>query len=443
MCGIFGIINTKEHKFDSIAFNVLGINNDSRGGDSCGIFIDGEYEYGVNDKKLYYNFFPDSSLLNKTEKCTIALGHCRKASVGVINEASAQPVIIKGANESVEFVLMHNGTISNYKELAKKYIPETNIDRMTDSQVIARIIYNSGTDVLGEYIGTGAFVFVDYRYSKPKIFFFKGSSKTYSYSTEAVVERPLFCIYNENEFIFSSIIDYLEALKPGLQAKTIVANRLIELKDGKLYIIKEYNRESVCQNNYVASTHYQRANYNNNVNDELVYADDTDDYYTNFVELDLFNTYTINGINAHGIFSVTPIGQIVNKRRIKSACEVAFFNGVLLKNINCFKFLTKFCKDFELSAYDLTKDFPEIVWYLSPLPARFDNIWYKVVSPNKIEAYSGSIYLPFTTDELLIQNGYSEYKQDCCTYSDTLKKTLLPYKSYKVDSEALMQSIII
>ena len=52
MCGIFGIINTKKTKLDKKCFNVLGINNDSRGGDSCGIFIDGEVEYGVNTEKL-------------------------------------------------------------------------------------------------------------------------------------------------------------------------------------------------------------------------------------------------------------------------------------------------------------------------------------------------------------------------------------------------------
>ena len=71
-CGIFGIINKKPTRFNKTAFNILGINNDSRGGDSCGIFIDGEVEYGVNDKKLYSSFFKKSNLINNTKKCTIA-----------------------------------------------------------------------------------------------------------------------------------------------------------------------------------------------------------------------------------------------------------------------------------------------------------------------------------------------------------------------------------
>jgi glucosamine 6-phosphate synthetase-like amidotransferase/phosphosugar isomerase protein len=53
MCGIWGIIKTKKSRFNKQLFNILGTHNDSRGGDSCGIFIDGNVEYGVNTLKLY------------------------------------------------------------------------------------------------------------------------------------------------------------------------------------------------------------------------------------------------------------------------------------------------------------------------------------------------------------------------------------------------------
>ena len=42
MCGLAGILRTKKAKFDYQTFCTLGIANDSRGGDSCGVFIDGE-----------------------------------------------------------------------------------------------------------------------------------------------------------------------------------------------------------------------------------------------------------------------------------------------------------------------------------------------------------------------------------------------------------------
>ena len=119
MCGIFGIISESKIPFNYGAFCTLGIHNDSRGGDSCGIFIDGEVEYGVNKEKLFNNFYQDSELLNSTTSASIAVGHCRKASVGNVNIKTAQPVVIY-KDDRAEFVVLHNGTIYNYKELAEK-----------------------------------------------------------------------------------------------------------------------------------------------------------------------------------------------------------------------------------------------------------------------------------------------------------------------------------
>ena len=94
MCGLFGIINKQNQAFDKRAFYTLGVNNDSRGGDACGVFIDGKVEYGTGNKKLFQDFFLDSPLLKETQKCQIALGHCRKASIGGTADNLAQPCVI-------------------------------------------------------------------------------------------------------------------------------------------------------------------------------------------------------------------------------------------------------------------------------------------------------------------------------------------------------------
>lgn len=94
MCGIFGMISRKTKPFNKRAFCTMGVRNDSRGGDSCGIFIDGLVEYGVDKKKLFINFFRESPLLAHTTECRIALGHCRKASVGKVSVETAQPVVL-------------------------------------------------------------------------------------------------------------------------------------------------------------------------------------------------------------------------------------------------------------------------------------------------------------------------------------------------------------
>ena len=163
MCGIWAIINREPEPFDYQTFCTLGCANDRRGGDSCGVFIDGKTEYGIGDKSLFEAFFWTSELLNNTNTATIALGHDRKASVGMpINLQNAHPIVIEedvpvGEGEEprkeIKFVMVHNGTIYNYKELAKKHIPNVDITGMTDSQVLARLLYYSGYDFLAEYNG--------------------------------------------------------------------------------------------------------------------------------------------------------------------------------------------------------------------------------------------------------------------------------------------------
>ena len=57
MCGIAGIISTEPTKFNINHFNILGTLNDERGGDSCGIFIDKKYQYGIKDTKQLTIYF--------------------------------------------------------------------------------------------------------------------------------------------------------------------------------------------------------------------------------------------------------------------------------------------------------------------------------------------------------------------------------------------------
>ena len=190
MCGIFGLISLDKRKqFNFSMFSTLGINNDSRGGDSCGIFIDGNSEYGTTkDNKFFSDFFLDSELLKKTEEFNIALGHCRKASPGMgVSPEKAQPIVLRTAKSGeTRFVMIHNGTITNYEDLAKKYIPDIDIKGFTDSQVMARIFYFKGYDCLSEYIGGSVFFIVDYRQPEPDVLMFKGKSRTYDYKNSEI-----------------------------------------------------------------------------------------------------------------------------------------------------------------------------------------------------------------------------------------------------------------
>lgn len=439
MCGIFGIITTKPRKLDLRAFCVLGVNNDSRGGDSCGIFIDKKYEYGVNGSKLFYSFFPKSKVLNNVKKCQVALGHCRKASVGAINEANAQPVVIKDELGNVQFALIHNGTIINYQEMARKYIPEIDIKDMTDSQVMARIFYHTGYDVLGEYIGAGAFVMVDYRSGEPEVFFFKGESKNSKYSVTTTIERPLFCTYDDSEFIFSSIMDYLKALRPEREVLTINPNKLLQLKDGKLYVINKYDRTQLWQtkshNDFNSYNNYNA--YNRDSGNLLLGLGKR--YWDDVVEMDSDGVYMIGDDRAHGLFWVDAMGNVEHKKKANTI-QVAFWKGVLLKNIHCYSFLAKFAKDMNSTPEDVLKSLPDLVHFLSPCACwrNPNGKWVTSDTPTTNFLYTGNAIFPFTTEEVYFKAGKLDWFCEGITYREALTDLQLS-ADYIVDSDAICE----
>lgn len=326
MCGLFGSVAQRAKKLNKRAICVMGSRNDSRGGDSCGLFIDGEVEYGVKDSKLFIDFFRDSVLLNTTDRCQIVLGHCRKASVGKVGLETAQPVVLKNSNDQVEFVLIHNGTIHNYEDLAKKYIPDVDITGLTDSQVMARIFYHKGYDCLDEYVGGAVFIMHDYRINKTLAF--KGSSKKFNASKNAEEERPLYYCWHNDKFMFSSIFESLYAYYYEESVFNFPSNKLIQIGKNKLYKIKEYKREQMCQTKPIVST------YN-------LY---TQQYSEGFlIKFDENRRFCDNSKKQlHGIYSVASYGWVYPNFKGKGITyEVAFFNGIMLKHPKAFHLLEK------------------------------------------------------------------------------------------------------
>ena len=396
MCGIFGIINKEEAPFDYSTFCVLGINNDSRGGDSCGVFMDGEVEYGVDKEKLFADFIYKSTLVQTTDTCKIALGHCRKASVGNISLATAQPVCIYNKDNKIEFVVIHNGTIHNYLDLAKKYIPEIDITGLTDSQVMARIFYYKGFDVLGEYCGGAVFVVVDYRKGEPRVYFFKGSSPKNSYAKEFTEERPFFISKSDNELVFSSIRTYLEVLRPNNELRTIAPNTLIGLKEGKLYRLREFDRKACYQDKPVKyANYYGYSGYSG-------YSDDDDDEVTVFTTCHTSrqdqetNRYLVGNKLINGKFWMGKYGTLwVNKPQNSYVSEMWFFYGIAIPTEEAYNLILRMYKKFDLDDPELFIEcYENIIRYLS-----FDQLYYfdkslvKATSATSFENYNGEFQM--------------------------------------------------
>ena len=418
MCGIFGTINSnKPKRFRYTAFASLGIINDSRGGDSCGVFIDGKYEYGTFGKKLFKDFMTESKVLEefRGKDVSIAIGHCRKASIGAVNEANAQPVIIKDENGNPEFVLIHNGTIKNHEELAKKYIPEVDVKDMTDSQVMARIFHKSGYQVLSEYYGGGIFFVVDYRTGKPVCRFFQGYSKQTEYTKDLVQERPFYFSYRDGTLVFSSIYEMLAAACPGAVLWEPSANTLYSYSDKGLVAEKEYPRDKVAQTLPTYKTTATTYSYSGTgkslsqrIEDKKKSATGTGTTTTTTTPATTTNNttvfesiskleipkpakgqlrtvkdlhdrrieynyktsrYTVDNIPLHGAFAVSPYGLILDETSSNVRGRIIwFFDGIPFINKGQY-FYDRFrtlCMDYSMTPKEFTAQFPDVVrWYSS------------------------------------------------------------------------------
>lgn len=404
MCGIWGIVNQEEEAFDYQSFCTLGCANDRRGGDSCGVFIDGKVEYGIDKRSHFEDFFWKSELLNNTKTAKIALGHDRKASVGGISLEKAHPIIIyesvpvaegEEPREEVKFVLVHNGTIHNYEDLAKKYIPDIDIKGMSDSQVLARLLYYSGFDFLAEYNGGAAFIAVDYRGEKPEVILWKGESKQSSYFTTVEEERPLFVNTDNGRLVVSSIASYL-AIVDG-ECYQIPGNEVLKYADGQLWIVKKIDRSKAQQKpeyKYNDNTYAYRGTATTYTEHEYLHG------------IDYNNTYKIGQAIADGFVRVTSFGKVLRKNETPTATEKAhqiwFFNGIPLVNARAFVFLCKALKRTKMTAEQFTSMYQNFIRYFS-----YNRCYF--AEGKCFEANEPFSRIPYTGYYQLLSNANADY----------------------------------
>ena len=412
MCGIFGILNPKPKKFDYQTYCVMGCVNDSRGGDSCGIYIDGEIEYGTGqENKFFSNYFTKSKLLEKTKECTIALGHCRKASVGGIGEAQAQPVILREKDTGkVLMVVIHNGTIYNYEALAKKYIPNVNITGMTDTQVMARIFFYKGYDVLAEYNGGSVFCIVDYRNKLendyPTVYMWKGVSRKSEYpiNAEPENERPFEFAEYKGSIYFSSIGRLFPALLRGCNVYyDMYDNTLVQFIPGEgLKLVKKYDRTKQIQSKQYNTTYGARPATTKTTGGggsktTTTSQKDEFSYYDGILfQTSGTNTYTRKGKKVHGKAIISTAGKF-QREEGKDTRVVWFYDGIALdleKGKQYFKFLEYLRKKSGLSQEDFVKKFENPIRLLSFDKLFFkDSILMKATSARECEIYSGPFHM--------------------------------------------------
>ncbi|KAG7465161.1 hypothetical protein MATL_G00173340 [Megalops atlanticus] len=156
MCGIFAYLNyrvprTRKEIFETLVKGLQRL--EYRGYDSAGIAVDGPKEDVKDDnnnnirlikkrgkvKALNEELYKKDALdLDKTFDTHFGLAHTRWATHGEPSAVNSHP---HRSDKSNEFVVIHNGIITNYKEL-KKYLTSKGyeFESETDTEVIPKLI---------------------------------------------------------------------------------------------------------------------------------------------------------------------------------------------------------------------------------------------------------------------------------------------------------------
>jgi len=227
MCGIFAWAGNSPKQFNKAKYDIQGLYNNSRGGDSSGVTTDGEIYHGTTPLTKNYHDFITGSSYQPPVKIPVVIGHTRKSSSGGISAANAHPFGFGDHNEGYEFIGVHNGTLHNQEDLAVTYDVEQSLwtrnnfgvktldRRKIDSEILLECIHKSGTfDVLSDYIGGAALLFTNTK--EPNVLYaFRGASRFEKHAIHAPLqdERPLYYWQEgKNSVYISSMPDSLSAI---------------------------------------------------------------------------------------------------------------------------------------------------------------------------------------------------------------------------------------
>ena len=254
-CGIWGFSSTDASKWDNLArfkFSILGMENDTRGGDGTGIAYDMLVHKTIAPKK-FDDWWRTKDVVPESLTHPVIMGHDRKASVGSLSFENTQPIVFEysGKGNTVQGILAHNGTIYNYKSLYEKHkieahYEDVDIKTMSDSQVLCLLLEKLGWSVLSEYIGSAAFLYMTAK-DPSAMYVYHGKSATRKHMGETE-ERPLHYAVEDDQMWFSSTKAALEKIirnKSGI--KEVPFNKVFRIEGVTMTEVYSVDRSETFQ----------------------------------------------------------------------------------------------------------------------------------------------------------------------------------------------------
>ena len=217
MCGIVGY-NGKDLA-DPTILSILFLENDSRGGHSTGYYNGKNFVKCIGDSSGIYKEL-------QKEQAKILIGHTRYATHGEHTLENQHPF------QYGKVIGCHNGVLSNYKEVGKKYKCK---ETVVDSQMIFKVINHMGNKrLLGKFAGKLATLFQE-------------GKQFYAYRRE----NPLYVGRDERgNAYFSSLKTPLEYC--GLiEIYQLEQNYIYEYENGQVINKIKVKHKPIKSNNYV------------------------------------------------------------------------------------------------------------------------------------------------------------------------------------------------
>jgi hypothetical protein len=221
MCGLFGWSGLKPGVFNKDKFNMLGVQNETRGKHSCGIAVDGDIYTGIDQEKVYRDFMVSHYDILEPKRIPVVLGHTRHATVGVHSRANAHPfgfgsIPSDGSKDKdFEFIGVHNGSLLNHHELATKYNIEKSVydekgkyeRAKIDSEIILEILWRTKNfKVLSDYNGAAALKW-SFLGDPDVVYYYHGMSDYKEGDDKKIEERPLYYWAESKNSLYTSSIE--------------------------------------------------------------------------------------------------------------------------------------------------------------------------------------------------------------------------------------------